>query len=58
MKDFKISFFKKGAEEDKFLGSVVIDDGGTGTHLTLQAKGFRQAGEAMLNADRVVVEEI
>lgn len=68
MKSYRVTFFKLKFEEgekgkrfatgEERLGSVVVDDVGTGTDLTVTAKAFRQANEGCMIADKVRVEQV
>lgn len=69
MKNYRVTFFKLSKEESEkkgqyivtdqqCLGSVVIDDHGTGINLTLSAKAFRHAPSNCQNADKVIIEQV
>jgi hypothetical protein len=68
MRNYRVTFYKLEKENDekgksfvkdsKYLGSVVVDDSGTGTNLTLTAKAFRQASEICQIADKVRIEQL
>ena len=61
MKDYRVSFFLETHEpkyKSEFLGSVVVDDAGTGRQLTIEAKAFRQAPPDCLRANKTVKEPV
>lgn len=68
MRNFRVSFYKLEKEEvekgkqtikgQSHLGTVIVDDHGTGKDLDLTAKAFRHASATCQIADKVVVEEL
>jgi hypothetical protein len=67
--NYRVTFFKLSKEESEkkgqyivtdqqCLGSIVIDDHGTGKDLSLTAKAFRHAPSTYLYADKVIVEKL
>lgn len=58
MREYRVSFFKKGEEKDEHLGSVIVDEVGISQNLTLVAKAFRQASPVCLLADKTITERI
>jgi hypothetical protein len=58
---YRMTFFKKATKvgaDDEFLGSVEVDDTGTGRDLTLVAKAFRHAPQECGVADLVVSRRV
>lgn len=59
---YEVTFFqvtldeKTGKKKNERLGSVNVDDYGTGPHLTLTAKAFRQAPPRCQLATKVTVD--
>jgi hypothetical protein len=68
MKNYRVTFYKLKKEEDskgkpvvtgqEYVGSVVVDDDGTGKELSITGKAFRHAPNTYLYADKVVVEQL
>lgn len=67
MKQYRVTFFKKGYEMDKaigklvptgkleLLGAVTVDDMGCSNTFPVTAKAFRQANDNCLNSDHVEI---
>lgn len=58
MREYRVSFYKKGDEKDEFLGFIILDDNGTSRNFTLLAKAFRLCQEVCLLADKTVTERV
>jgi hypothetical protein len=62
--NFEVTFYRKVFDQstkkrkDERLGSVEVDDTGTGRHLTVEAKAFRRASPNCQYADVVVTKRI
>lgn len=63
MRHYRVTFFKKSEDSKKkekfeLLGSVVVDDHGTGRELTLAGKAFRHATARCQDADRLRFDRV
>ncbi len=72
MKEFRVSFFKVDKESvldedtgkrsvnktDEFLGSIVIDDFGTGPDFPLAAKAYRHAPSSYTRGSKVIIKPL